>query len=127
MLLPQWLLMLERENFPQLKVLLHGKIKSLDKCGSDQTAKQDSWDSDGKEKLMETKQQLRSNLTLQKIKLQDSSDNHYGSNLEQRLALLTEPQLVCHSTLEKTIQSAQNGICQLLQTLRFLMLIRLTF
>jgi len=64
MLPPIWLLMLTRKSFQKLKVLFHGKIKSLDNCGSDQTAKQDSWDSDGKENLEETKLQLRSNLTL---------------------------------------------------------------
>jgi hypothetical protein len=61
--------MLTIKHLRKLKVFLHGKIKSLDNCGSDQTAKHDSWDSDGKENLMETKQQLRSNLTLQLQKI----------------------------------------------------------
>jgi hypothetical protein len=61
----------------QHKVLSHGKIKSSDKCGSDQTAKLTTLVLDGKEKLMDSKQLLNSNMTSKKP-MKDFSVNQPG-------------------------------------------------
>ena len=106
-----------------LKVLSHGKIKSGVKCGWDQTARHTTLDSDGKEKLMDLKQLLRSNMMLKKLTL-DSSDNQCGWKLVLRWSPITGAMLPHHSSLEKTMLSVLNGIFQLHLTLRSLILIR---
>ena len=67
MLAPQQPLMLTVKVSNLLKVFSHGKTKSGVKCGLDQTAWQTTWDLDGKEKLMDLKQLLRSNMIIKKL------------------------------------------------------------